>query len=367
MNKNVIDLVKRGAIKDDSSKEEKLQQLVFEALKKFDLNLDQNSDELKFLNFDVSRYQQSHTKSVFGEKQSLSYMFHFTTYNLEYIVKLLAFQYDNKMETLKLDIEPLNIDTKKELEYCCNYLKRRRNLNQMFITIIQFSRFIEARRLICDVILKKCNKVTISSNKDGGIIIVYSNELMQIKFGIMWSIIYNSVQEITDVVEVYYKNVECPNKDSIKHKLIKITHPNLNFTTKYHLWKELFRDLEKDTRQKEIPSTYSPAPSGSLNVEIMDTSEATGIVLVSDSEDSGFSLGKSAHNSSARTNLHHIPSLITSTIQTLCSVNNNENIGKQFSNRLSDNIDCDIPNKKSKKDTVDDDLEITSITYVVPD
>lgn len=93
MNKNCSDLVRRGETKDDSSKEEKLQQLVFEALKKFDLNLDQNRHELKFLNFDVSRYQQSHTKSVFGEKQSLSYMFHFMTYNLEYIVKLLAFQY----------------------------------------------------------------------------------------------------------------------------------------------------------------------------------------------------------------------------------------------------------------------------------
>ncbi|XP_030759519.1 uncharacterized protein LOC115884938 [Sitophilus oryzae] len=382
MNKERKEIAEPSRFKDDCMKKENLQEIVLEALQKFDVQLTDRKNELTFLNFDISRYQQSHSQSVFGEKQSLSYMFHFITYNVKYTVKLLVFQYDDKMEVLKLDIEPQNWTSKKELEYCCNYLKRRRNLKLMFEVLIQFSRNIEARRLICDIILKKNNFVTIQQNKDGGIIIVYCDITTQIKFGIFWSIVCTPKLGVTDMIEVYYKSAECLNHSSVKQKLIRLTQTNLNFTTKYHLLRDLFQELSFYNSHNSEKMTLQNSISDTMTFEIMDASEAEGVVILSDSEDNSLSSSKSVNSvpsTSSRSATEHLNHNVSLPQNTVCQSNrfpvvpvstafletlNQSNYAPKHSN----NTECGAtPAKKYRRNTTNEDIEITSITYVVPD
>lgn len=229
----------------NSVRDNPLLEVAIKALEKFDVNLEEITTELRILDFAISEYQRRKNNVIFEEYESVSLKLLFVTYNVKFLVRLLYFQKDNQVQVLKLDIQPKTPGVKEELAYCCNSLQRRRNLNLMFKTLIIFSRFIESRRLICDLILHKTNHVCIEENKDGGIIVVYSDEVRNIQIGIFWTIGCNSTHEVRDFIEVYHKVVELPNKDEIKCKLNQLTEPSLDFIRKYNIWKSLINDLSE--------------------------------------------------------------------------------------------------------------------------
>ncbi|XP_060524133.1 uncharacterized protein LOC132700666 [Cylas formicarius] len=226
----------------------------------------------------------------FGEKNSLLYTVKFSTYNTEFCLKLLTFQYENSYEILKVDIEPENERYRKELEYCCNSLKRRRNLNLLFKTLIEFSKALESRRLIVEIILARSRYVNMEENVDGGVIIMYRDLKLNIRLGIFWSVVCHSDFEINDVIEVYYNNIELPNLEDIKKTLVSLTHPQLNFREKYHTWKYLLSQVCSNTKEpiktaRSHRSRNKPEKSAHVSdsdVEIVEVVAGSSHIVVQD-------------------------------------------------------------------------------------
>lgn len=70
-----------------------IQGLALETFKKFDVNLEKIKNELSVLKFEMVDYEEKLNSSVFGEKESICYLLQFKTYNIEFEVKLLTFEY----------------------------------------------------------------------------------------------------------------------------------------------------------------------------------------------------------------------------------------------------------------------------------
>ncbi|XP_050315605.1 uncharacterized protein LOC126750138 [Anthonomus grandis grandis] len=233
-----------------------LQGLAFETLRKFDVDLEMIQKDVKILNFEMIDYEEKLQGSIFGEKESVSYLLSFETNYIQFHVKLLTFQYESRNELLKLEIDCRTPSIRREIKYCCNSLQRRRNLNQMFITLVQFSRYIEGRRLICDLVLNSSTHVSVRDHDEGGKVIVYAEATRDIKVGVLWTVECNSELEVVDKVEVFFKVSELPNKDNIKDELIQLTEPHLSFNEKYHLWKNLLKLLDSlNNSSKSDPKT----------------------------------------------------------------------------------------------------------------
>lgn len=98
----------------------------------------------------------------------------------------------------------------KEIETCRNVLKRSRNLNVIFTSLIEYSRFLETRRLIAAIIFSKEQRISLERHDDGALLIKYARVLPNndnIYIGVGWRIDWdlNECCPI-DNVEVYYNN-----------------------------------------------------------------------------------------------------------------------------------------------------------------
>ncbi|KAH1015429.1 uncharacterized protein LOC109545114 [Dendroctonus ponderosae] len=274
-NSCVNKLLKRNS---NSCSGTKFNKLTLETLKKFDVDLEKVQSEVVVLNVGIIDYEEKSAPSVFGEKKAISYLLSFVIYNIEFRAKLMTFEYSTRSELLKLDLACETLNVQKELKYCCNSLQRRRNLNLMFVSLIKFSRYLESRRLICDVIFKKSANIETEENKDGGKIIIYSNNTKCLKLAVFWNVECNSQYEVVDKVEAYYKVEELSNRDDIRNTLTQLTEPFLEFNQKYHLWKNLLKLLSKDSSIVHVDCACPSLESVEENCSEASTFEGISII-----------------------------------------------------------------------------------------
>ncbi|KAJ8963455.1 hypothetical protein NQ318_018937 [Aromia moschata] len=244
---------------------------------KSDFNINVDLSDVVFTKGDIRKYNDN-TNNVFGEKLCLVYTTEFTIYNVQFSMKVLTFTYEKSYEILKLDINLNNPYIEKEMAACRNFLQRHRNLNATFVTLIQFAKFVEMRRLLSAVVLDKEPKIVLSKKEEGGLNVKYLDNLSKVLIDIHWRIDWSLKESmVVDVIEVYYNNFVLPNGNDIKQKLTSLTHPSLDFHTKLKLWKLLVDDLRKNTR--------NTVKAVITITEAQRLSEADSVLVISDNED----------------------------------------------------------------------------------
>ncbi|KAG5872460.1 hypothetical protein JTB14_024041 [Gonioctena quinquepunctata] len=245
---------------------------------KQDFDITENLSDIKFTRFITTPYQNDTKKAVFGEKQSILYSAEFTTFNIDYSLRIFCFAYEKFHEILKLDISLCDKMVEKEIVPCRNFLQRQRKLNTTFRALIEFSKFFEARRLITDIVLSKEAKLILTTDEEGSLLIQYSSDLAKIiQIQIRWKIEWNIKECLfSDVIEVYYKDFDLPTTSAVKEKLEMLTHPSLDFHTKLKLWRLLMDHLHKS--EEYVIRTLAQSSCDSRF-------EAENILVISDSDE----------------------------------------------------------------------------------
>ncbi|CAH0551378.1 unnamed protein product [Brassicogethes aeneus] len=249
--------------------------IVFVNKLKEDFNINVSLTDVVFTKTRIELYNNNENKhSSFGEKLCLLYLADFTIYNIQFSIKILTFNYDNSNEVLKLDITIPDKWLEKEMASCRNFLQRNRNLNLTFNVLTEFAKFLEARRLICEVVFTKEPRVNITRDEQGGIKVKCLDILSNMYFGTYWRIEWNLKNfSVIDMIEFYYTNFD--NRGGIKEKMEKLTHPSLDFHNKLKVWKALMSEIQKYTKEKLMV----------LRSVMIRKNPSDDVLIISDTED----------------------------------------------------------------------------------
>ncbi|XP_049819255.1 uncharacterized protein LOC109609342 [Aethina tumida] len=243
---------------------------------KQDFNINVNLSDVIFTKTNIDLYNNNENRSTsFGEKLCLLYIADCTVFNMQFSMKILTFNYDKSNEVLKLDINIHDKWIEKELASCRNFLQRNRNLNLTFSILTEFAKYIEARRLICDVVFMKEPRVTLTKDEQGGLKIKCLDMFSKIYFATYWRIEWNLKDySIKDFIEFYYTNFDNPS--TIKTIMENIIQPSQEFQTKLKLWKSFMDAVRAST--KDGIAVVRPDT-------IHKRSNDTDVLVISDTED----------------------------------------------------------------------------------
>ncbi|KAL1512661.1 hypothetical protein ABEB36_002219 [Hypothenemus hampei] len=385
-----------------------IQGLTLDVFKKFNVQVEKVQKDVQITNFEMTEFEERDKNSVFGEKQSACYVMNFTTFNILFEVKMLIYEYECKSELLKLDIDCKTSSVEKEVQYCCNSLQRRRNLNHMFLTLITFASYLESRRLIINILLENGPNINIVNNKNGGKIIVYSDKRKNIQFGVFWDVACNSEHTVFDKIDIYFKSSELPDASDFSDLLKQLTEPRLQFNQKFHLWKHILQRLSESknskksiiedvsiirheplilkaiTTKKEFPNQVICIKKSESNLEM----ETLDPICVSDNDD--FDQAGNNGNFPANDQIYmtlinnfneevrkktrgvcseitKLPCVdITSDSDVFLSLSHRDVVVTTHSKRTATS-QCDNNFSRKKLKNSDDELQITGITYIIPD
>ncbi|XP_023028147.2 uncharacterized protein [Leptinotarsa decemlineata] len=247
---------------------------------KEDFDIQENLTPLIFTRFSKTPYPNKNKEAAFGEKLCILYRIEFMVYHIRYSLKILAFAYEKSHEILKLDTRlPDDVHLEKELATFRNFLRRYRNLNATFRLLIRFSELFESRRLITDTVLTKQDKVTLKTNDEGCLFIVYSSVENGILIRFSWKIEWNiKERHFMDVIDVAYNDfiLGLPNARYIEKEMTVLTHHSLDFGIKLKIWRLLMIDLRNAEEWLEQKRTRCKK---SLNTN------GESVLVISDSED----------------------------------------------------------------------------------
>lgn len=181
---------------------------------------------------------------------------------------------------LKLEITICNALLQTEIKSCCNFLQRKRNLNLTFDILIKSTRLFEIRRLICESLLKKEQRVKIENSETGGLYIeLFDNKLQKKYLEMHWTIAWSvDFYEISDLVEFFCNKSDLGEKyPKLKGYLHTLTEAQFDFHLKLKIWKQILQELYGKIRWS---SQYSKSKE---ILEISDSDDDKSIMEVNNS------------------------------------------------------------------------------------
>ncbi|RZC33363.1 hypothetical protein BDFB_005035 [Asbolus verrucosus] len=251
-------------------------------LENFKRHFNVNADigDIKFKKFNVEPYHPLEQDRQFGEKKCLLYHSDFVAFNVEISLKILSFTYESHAEVLKLEINVHNELLSREMAPCKNFLQRKRNMNLVFEVLIKYAKFFEMRRIICRTVLQKqANVITVADDK--GVVVKFFNEDFSARYlEFTWTITWNvDNYEVSDFIEFYcnYLVLKRQSGDKIKEKLEMLVRPDVDFHSKFKLWRLLVQDLYGCESSLQKPRVTTPV---SDVMEILDSDSDESLIEI---------------------------------------------------------------------------------------